>query len=147
MAKLKESDITTALGAHLEPGETLQQWAVGIRQPGLHIIVPLFALAILPGAIAVQMLTKSYIVGLTDKRLIVLQVKSITNATLKGVMEFDRARLADAPGTTRTGGLFTHMRIDWPEQSWRAKFHRAFARGHRERAMQIGAAISGGAAG
>ncbi len=146
MAKLKESDITEALGAHLEAGETLQQWAVGIRQPGLHIIVPLFALAILPGVIAVQMLTKSYIVGLTDRRLIVLQVKSITNATLREVLEFDRAKLAGAPGTSKTGGLFTHMRIDWPEQSWRAKFHRAFAKGHRAQAMQIGAAISGGAA-
>ncbi len=146
MAKLKESEITEALGAHLETGETLQQWAVGVRQPGLHIIVPLFALAILPGVIAVQMLTKSYIVGLTDRRLIVLQVKSITNATLREVLEFDRAKLAEAPGTSKTGGLFTHMRIDWPEQSWRAKFHRAFAKGHRAQAMQIGAAISGGAA-
>lgn len=142
MAKLSDHQITAAFEAHLEPGEHLRQWAVGVRQPGLHVIVPLFALAILPGIIAVQILTKSYLVGLTDRRLIVLEVKSITNAEVKQVLEYDLSRLAGEPGHSKTGALFTHMRIDWPDQPWRAKFHRAFAKGHRAQAMEIGAAIS-----
>ncbi len=141
MAKLTEEKVTAALREHLQPGEELRQWAVGVRQPSIWIIVPLLALAVLPGVIAVQVLTKSYILGLTDRRLIVLEVASITNAKLKAVSEYELASFADAPAATRTGGLFTHIRIDREDQPFRAKFHRAFAKGHRERAMEIARAL------
>ncbi len=142
MPKLSDELIHEAFKPHLQAGEELKHWAFGVKQPSILVILPLFALAILPGIIATQMLTKNYLIGLTDKRLIVLQVKSITNGEVKEMMEYDLADFANAPGSSKTGGLFTHITIENAEKPFKAKFHRAFSKSNRAHAMAIGEAIS-----
>ena len=76
MARFKDPNVpAAAFQPYLEPGEQLKHWAYGVKQPSMLLILPLFLLAILPGAIAVALLTKEYIVGLTDRRFIVLRFK------------------------------------------------------------------------
>ncbi len=112
MAKLTEDLMKETLNAHQQEGETLKHWAFGIKQPSILLMVPLFALAILPGVIATQMLTKNYLIGLTDKRLVVLQIKSIANAELKAVTEYAMDEFKATPGSFKAGKLFTYLTID-----------------------------------
>ena len=139
MAKLTDDLMQETLKAHLQEGETLKHWAFGVKQPSILVILPLFALAILPGVIATQMLTKNYLIGLTNKRLIVLQVKSIANVELKALTEYTMDELK---GSFKAGKLFTHISIDNAEKPFKAKFHRMFSKGNREHAEAIGAAVS-----
>ena len=142
MPKLTEDLMQETLNAHLHEGETLKNWAFGIKQPSIMLMVPLFALAILPGVIATQMLTKNYLIGLTDKRLVVLQIKSIGNVEIKAITEYARAEFESNPGSFKAGKLFTHLKVENAEKPFFAKFHRMFSKGNREHAVAIGEAIS-----
>ncbi|NOR63661.1 MAG: hypothetical protein GQ535_14350 [Rhodobacteraceae bacterium] len=142
MAKLTEELMQETLKQHLQNGEALKHWAFGIKQPSILLMAPLFALAIIPGVIATQMLTKNYLIGLTDKRLIVLQIKSIANVELKALTEYDREEFKSNPGSFKAGKLFTHLKIESAEKPFKAKFHRMFSKGNREHAVAIGEAIS-----
>lgn len=142
MPKLTDELMQETLSAHLQAGETLEHWAFGVKQPSMLIILPLFALAILPGAIATQMLTKNYLIGLTNKRLIVLQIKSVTKTELKALTEYDRAGFKANPASFKAGKLFTHISIEDTEQPFKAKFHRMLSKDNRMHAEAIGAAIS-----
>lgn len=142
MAKLNDEQIQQAFAEHLHAGETLRHWAFGVKQPSILLMIPLYALALLPGVIAVLMLTKNYLIGLTESRLIVLQVKSITNAELKAVTEYDLSDLRNSTVKTSTGALFTHIRIDTPDKPFVAKFHRAFSKTNHPHAVAIADAIS-----
>jgi hypothetical protein len=142
MAKLTDDLMQQTLSAHLQNGETLRHWAFGIKQPSLLLMAPLFALAVLPGVIAMQMLTKNYLIGLTNKRLLVLQVKSIANVELKALSEYPLDSFKANPGSYKAGKLFTHITIADAEKPFKAKFHRMFSKGNREHAVAIGEAIS-----
>ena len=142
MVKLTEDLMQETLAPHLQDGETLTHWAFGIKQPNILLIVPLFALAIVPGVIAMQMLTKNYVIGLTNKRLIVLQVKSIANVELKALSEYPLDSFKATPGSYKAGKLFTHISINDADKPFKAKFHRMFSKGNRAHAEAIGEAIS-----
>lgn len=143
MAKLDDERIQAVFAPHLNPGEELKYWAFGVRQPSLLVIVPLIALAILPGVIAVAMLTRNYLIGLTGERLIVLQIKGIGNGEVKEITEYDLSELTAANASAKTGGLFTHIAITDPDKPFKAKFHRAFSKNNRPHAVAIGEAIAG----
>jgi hypothetical protein len=128
-----------AFQPHLAPGESLKHWAYGVKQPPIWLILILFLLAILPGAIAVALLTKEYVIGLTDRRLIVLLFSG--KLKVKEMMEYQLGSLP--PVKTSTGGLFTHISIQDPARPFVAKFHRLGMKQNREHAMAIAAAISG----
>ena len=85
MAKLTEETIKDTFQPHLQEGEELQQVAFGVKQPNIFLLIALIACAILPGLIAVFLLTKNYVIGLTNKRFIVLKIKSMTNSEVKEV--------------------------------------------------------------
>ena len=70
MAKLTDEKSQEAFAAHLEEGESLQYWACGVKQPNIFLLIVLIALAILPGLIAVFLLTKNYLIGLTENGLL-----------------------------------------------------------------------------
>ena len=142
MAKLNDEQIKQAFAAHLHPGETLKHWAFGVKQPSILLMLPLFALALLPGLIAVFILTKNYLVAVTDGRLVVLRVKGISNAELKEVTEYDLHELRNESVKTSTGPLFTHIKIASDSKPFAAKFHRAFSKDNRAHAMAIAEAIS-----
>jgi hypothetical protein len=142
MARFKDPNVPAAAFApYLEPGEQLRHIAFGVKQPNMVLILPLFALAVLPGAIAVALLTKEYVVGLTDRRLIVLRFKG-KNVAVQEVLDY---RLGGQlpPVTSSTGPIFTHIKIEDQAKPFVAKFHRMGMPGNREGAMAIAAALTG----
>jgi hypothetical protein len=62
--------------------------AFGVKQPNMLLIIMLFCCFILPGAIAVVLLTKNFFVATTDGRFLVLQVKGLTKLETKGVTKY-----------------------------------------------------------
>jgi hypothetical protein len=139
MARFRDESIPVgALEPHLH-GETLKYWAFGVKQPPIWLICILMLLAILPGAIAVALLTKEYLVGLTDTRLVVLHFSG-GKVKVKEVIEYQISELTNV--TTSNGSIFTNIKIDDPEKPFTAKFHRAGAKTNREQSQAIAQAIS-----
>lgn len=144
MAKITRDQLFTPLQPYLQPGETVQAAAVGVKQPNILLIFLLLLLAILPGLIAVFLLTKNYLVALTNRRVIVLRIKGIQNYEVKEMTEYSLDELPALPAKSSTGPLFTHISIKDAARPFVAKFHRAYCPTNREDAMAIGAAISSG---
>jgi hypothetical protein len=142
MARFKDPNVPAAAFApYMEPGEQLRHVAFGVKQPNLLLILPLFALAVLPGAIAVALLTKEYVVGLTDRRLIVLRFKG-KNVGVQEVLDYRlNGQLPQVKAST--GPVFTHIKIEDQAKPFVAKFHRMGMPGNREGAMAIAAALNG----
>ncbi|MCA1621733.1 MAG: hypothetical protein LC795_21165 [Acidobacteria bacterium] len=132
MARFKDAEVTAAIGPHLQPGERLRHWAYGVRQPHLLLIILLTPLA-------TALLTKEYVVALTDRRLLVLRTGR--KLRVEGLTEY---RLDQRPpAKTSTGALFTHIRIEDAAKPFAAKFHRLGMANNREHAMAIAAALGG----
>jgi hypothetical protein len=128
-------------GPHLEPGEQIRNVAFGVKQPHMLLIVGLLLLAVIPGAIAVALMTKEYLVALTDRRIIALRIKG-RKAQVLEVIDYRLASLP--PARTSTGPIFTHIAISDPARPFAAKFHRAGpAPSNRDNAMAIAAALAG----
>lgn len=141
MARFRDPNIpAAAFTPYLEPGEQLKHWAYGIKQPNIFLIIALFALGILPGAIAIAVMTKEYLVGLTDRRFIVLRFKG-GKIEVKEVIHYPLDNLP--PVKASTGGIFTHIKIADPAKPFAAKFHRLGMSGNREHSMAIEAALTG----
>ncbi|HEV2866781.1 MAG TPA: hypothetical protein VGX37_09710 [Allosphingosinicella sp.] len=144
MARFNDpAKVEAAFAPYLEPGEQIRHVAYGVRQPPIALIALLFALAVLPGAIAIAVLTKEYVVALTDRRFIALRFKSKA-IKVQEVQSWPLAALP--PVKASTGGLFTHIAIEDPAQPFRAKFHRLGMPGQREQAQAIEAALGGSSA-
>jgi len=141
MPKLKDEQIKQAFQAYLQPDETLNHWAFGVKQPSIYLIIALVALFVLPGIIAIMFMTKNYLIGLTNKRLIVLEVKSITDSGVKNMVEYDLAELKTMKVEANTGPIFTKIKISDPGKPFEAKFHRAFSKDNRTHAVAISDAI------
>lgn len=142
MARFKDPNVPAAAFApYLEPGEQLRHIAFGVKQPNLLLILPLFFLAILPGAIAVALLTKEYVVGLTDRRFIVLRFKG-SNVNVQEVLDY-RLDGHLPPVKASTGPVFTHIKVEDQAKPFVAKFHRMGMPGNRDGAMAIAAALTG----
>jgi hypothetical protein len=138
MARYKDPIVTEVLSKQLHPGEQLYHWAYGVKQPPIALIALLMLLAILPGAIAVALLTKEYVVGLTSHRLLILRVKGGKVNVLE-ITEYDRRNLP--PAKTSTGSLFTHIALADPAKPFAAKFHRMGMPNNRDHARGIAAAL------
>ena len=140
MAKMTDQKAKELFAPYLN-GEELTHWAYGIKQPNLLLICGLIALGIIPGVIAVFLLSKNYMVGWTGSRFIVLQVNS-KMTDVKQVTEYDAAQLKSMKSSTSTGSLFTHIKIKDDKKPFVAKFHRAFSKMNRPNAMAIGEALT-----
>jgi hypothetical protein len=134
MARFKDPNVpAAAFTPYLEPGEQLRHVAYGVKQPHILLIA-------LSGGIITALLTKEYVLGLTDRRLIGLRFKG----KHVQVQEMTDYRLSSLPPVkTSTGALFTHIKIDDPAKPFVAKFHRLGMSGNRENAMAIAAALTG----
>ena len=144
MHKFKDPNVPAAsFQPYLEPGEQLRHWAYAVKPPSMLLIIPLYALAVLPGAIAVMLLTKEYIVGLTDRRLIVLRFKG-KNIKVQEILEYPLNNLPRVKAST--GALFTHIKIQDQVKPFFGKIHRLGMPGNREHGMAIEAALTGKAA-
>lgn len=147
MAKFSEDQIRDVFAPHLEEGETVQHMAFGVKQPNIFLIILLVALAILPGLIAVALLTRNYLIATTERRFIVLQIKGFSNPEVKEIIDYTFAELGGADVKTSTGGIFTHINVNIEGKRFVAKFHRAYSKFNRPGAMAIAEAISSPAAG
>jgi hypothetical protein len=137
LAKFSEDNLRNAVQPHLQPGEQVQYVAYGVKQPNILLLV------LLLGGLLGALLTKHYVIALTDRRLIVVQVKGgIFSIDLgaKAVTSYAFAELAGVPIKTSTGALFTHIRIDAPTP-FVAKFHRLASKTNREHAVGITQAL------
>lgn len=143
MAKTTREQLSAPFQPHLQPGETVQAAAYGVKQPNMILIVLLIFAAVLPGLIAILLLTKNYLVALTDRRLLVLKVKSPGNLEVKEMIEYSRAELPSLKSKTSTGAIFTHIAIQDEARPFVAKFHRAYCPTNREDAVTIATAIAG----
>ncbi len=129
---------------YLEPGEQIRNVAYGVKQPNMLLIIGLCLLAVLPGLIATFLLTKEYLVALTDRRIIALRFKG-SKVNVQEILEYRLNGLPQAK--TSTGAIFTHIKISDPAKPFVAKFHRMGpAPQNRENAMAIAAALGGKAA-
>jgi len=141
MARFKDPKIPAAAFApYLEEGEQLNHWAYGVKQPNILLMLPLLALGVLPGLIAIQVMTKEYVVGLTDRRFIVLRFKG-SKIAVNEVISYPLNSLP--PIKASTGPVFTHLKINDAAKPFAAKFHRLGMPENREHAMAIEAALSG----
>lgn len=143
MARYSDEKVLDAIKPYLHEGEEVRHYAYGIKQPHFALLVLLIALAILPGLIAVVLLTKEYIVALTDRRFIVLRVKG-GKAVVQEVLEYDRSQMPAVEA--KTGSIFTHIRIKDENRPFVAKFHRMGMKENRRHCMAIEAALGGAAA-
>lgn len=143
MARFKDPNVPAAAFApYLEPGEHLRHIAFGVRQPSLLLMLPLFALAVLPGAIAMALLTKEYVIGLTERRLIVLHFKG-GNVRVQEVLDYRLDNGQRPRVTASTGPVFTYIKIEDAAKPFAAKFHRIGMPGNREGVLAIAAALTG----
>jgi hypothetical protein len=86
-------------------------------------------------------MTKNYFIGLTDRRFLVLRIKSMSNHQVLEVTEYALASLSPSIVQASTGALFTHIRINDPQKPFVAKFHRMGMKTNREHSMAIEAAL------
>jgi hypothetical protein len=136
MAVYKDEQMMSIFGPQLQPGEQLVHWAYGVKQP--HILLIILFIATIGGIIAVTLMTKNYLVGMTNMgRFIVLQMSG------KNVKQSHFYQLGQTTGVkTSTGALFTHIKIEGPTP-FVAKFHRMGMKQNREHSMAMAAALEG----
>ena len=132
MARFKDAEVTAATQPHLQPGEQLRHWAYGVRQPPTLLIFLLTPLG-------TALLTKEYVVALTDRRLLILRTRR--KLRVEEITEYPLDKLP--PAKTSAGALFTHIRIEDAARPFSAKFHRLGMAHNREHATAIAAALGG----
>lgn len=137
MAVRTDEEIKALFSEHLEPGELLLHTAYGVKQPHLLLILGLCLLLLLPGLIAIHFLTKNYFIGLTGRRFIVLQVKGVVSSKITRVIAFNRNDLSSADIKTSENAIFTNIKLIMGEETFIAKFHRAFSKSNRPNASAI----------
>ncbi len=148
MARFKdEAFVAQAFQPHLLPGEQISNIAYGVKQPPIWLIILFMLMAILPGVIAVALLTKEYVVALTNQRFLVLRFSS-SKIKVKEVLEYSPQALGGRVKTSK-GSIFTHIKIDDPTKAFVAKFHRMGMPNNKMHAEAISDALAqaGGAPG
>jgi hypothetical protein len=147
MTKLDPAQMHGILSPSLPEGEAITHAAYGVRQPNMWLMLPAFALAIIPGVILTQILTKHYIIGTSATALVVAQV-SPKWRTLSVAVDAVKSRraipLSDLHGQTaavKMGAIFTKIAFGQGVDGFKAKFHRAFSKENRHEAKAIGEAI------
>lgn len=141
MARFKDPNVVkAAFQPYLEPGEAVRHVAYGVKQPPIGVILPLYLIGILPGVIAVAVMTREYVVALTDRRFIALRFKG-SAIKIEEVLAWPLGALP--PVKASTGGLFTHIAIQDSAKPFAAKFHRLGMPGQREETMAMQTALAG----
>jgi hypothetical protein len=134
MARFKdEAFVLNAFAPHLQPGERILYYAYGVKQPNILLIV------LLLGGILAWLMTKEYMVGMTDRgRFIVLRFSGKLN-----VKEVQDYYIGNVQGVkTKTGPIFTYIDIKDPQKPFSAKFHRLGMKQNREYAMAIAQSLN-----
>ena len=136
MSAYKDQDMHGIFAPHLQPGEGLLNFAYGVKQP--HILLIILFIATIGGVIAVMLMTKHYLVGLTSHgRVVVLEMggKKVKAAHAYQVGQTGAVK-------TSMGALFTHIKFLGPPP-FKAKFHRLGMAKNREHSQAIASALEG----
>ena len=140
MARFKDpSVVTKAFQPHLAEGEQITHYAYGVKQPPIWLIIILMCLAILPGIIAVALLTKEYIVALTGSRFLVIRFSG-GKVNVKEFIEYQLGEIRDVK--TSKGAIFTVIKIKDEVKPFTAKFHRMGMKENREHSQAIADALA-----
>lgn len=140
MARITDDKAKQTLTPHLQSGEELKNWAFGIKQPPILLLI-LFALfGGIPAIIAIAILTKNYLVGLTNRRFIVLRFTGVLK--IKEVSEYTLGQIPAVK--TKTGSLFTKIEIQDPSHPFKAKFHRLGMKENRTHSIAIAQGLEQG---
>ena len=131
LTRYKDPVPQNAFAPHLRVGETLGPWAHGVKSP--HPMVSL-----LLGPIAQVLLTKEYLIGRTDRRVIVLRVKG-KKAKVMEVTEYGLDE--STPVTVEVLKAFDRVTIEDPERPLEATFNPVTAPDNLEHAREIVAAL------
>jgi hypothetical protein len=136
MSAYKDQDMQTIFAPHLQPGEALQHWAYGVKQP--HILLIILFIATIGGVIAIHLMTKHFLVGLTSHgRLLVLEMGG---KKVKATRAYQLGQTGQVK--TSMGALFTHIKLIGPPP-FQAKFHRLGMSQNREHSQAIASALEG----
>ena len=128
----KDEDMPAIFQPYLQPGEQLVNWAYGVKQPHI-LLIALFTLTL---GILTAILTKHYVVGMTNLgRFIVLEM---SGKTVKAVQPYQLGQVSGVK--TSVGALFTHINIAGPVP-FVAKFHRMGMKQNREHSQAMAAAL------
>jgi hypothetical protein len=132
----KDQDMQGIFAPHMQPGEGLMHWAYGVKQP--HIMLIILFIATIGGVIAVMLMTKHYLVGLTSHgRVLVLEMGG---KKVKACRAYQLGQTGAVK--TSTGALFTHINLVGPPP-FKAKFHRLGMAKNREHSQAIASALEG----
>ena len=136
---LTDRNARAVLTARLQPGETLLHHAYGVKQPSRPGIVALYVFCLLvPAALILRRVTKHFLVGLTDRRLIVLPFLDL--AQPEAPLEYLRGAV---PMTAKQGWFWTHLNVVDAQRPFSAKFHRVALPHNREQVRAIAEAFTG----
>lgn len=142
MAKITDERIAAAIQPFLEPGEQIQTNAYGFHQMSMWIMIPLILVALLPAFIAQALLTKYYMVVLTNRRILFFHCDN--KLKVKEIIEYRPGAMP--PVNVSSGMVFAVLKIADTRGAMRIKFHRSGMANNREKAVIIGNAMSGKAA-
>jgi hypothetical protein len=138
VAKITDERIAAAIQPFLEPGEQIQTDAYGFHQMSLWIMIPLILVALLPAFIAQMLLTKYYMVALTNRRILIFHCDN--KLKVKEIIEYRPGAMP--PVNVSSGMIFAVLKIMDPRGGMRIKFHRATLANNREKAAIIGNAMA-----
>ena len=134
--------LVAMLQAHLEPGETLQCHAYGVRPTPFFLVFVLLLLGIIPGVIALAVLAREYFIGLTAEKLIVIQVSGRAKDQVKDVLIYDRQELSGLVETTRNH-MYTLIQIRHPEKPLALRCGRYDMEGNLEASREMAQSLEG----
>lgn len=142
MAKFTDETAKTAFAPYLEPAETVQETAYGVKQPHIMLIILLTLLGVLPGVLFATFAAKHYLVGMTERRFIVLRIGMSSKLKVKDASVYPLNELSGAKVSTSENALFTNIKIIEPDRRFVAKFHRAYSKVNRPNAQAIAQRLS-----
>ena len=136
MARYRSHVPLAAFAPHLETGESLRSWAYGVDEPALAALFPL--LLVIPGLMLWAYLRTEYLVGLTDRRVVVLEVKG-RKAAVQGVRAYDLGGAHEVSIRTDIAAVTLTVRDE--ADPLRLKFRRFDAPGNRAHALAVAEAL------
>jgi hypothetical protein len=146
VAKPSDSDFYQSVQPHLLLGEQVKHFGYGVEQPVLWLTVLLYVVLLgVPGYFVVGLLTRHYVLALTDARLLVVRVKgglfeiSFEPTEVKAYL-FEE--LAALPIEAAVGSKTVRLQIGDPlAKPLIVRFHRAASPGNRTNTVAIATAL------
>jgi hypothetical protein len=143
VAKATTTQIKAAFAPYLPTGEEVTHVAYGVKQPHIVLILLLVSAGVLPGLIAMMIMTRHYLIGQSASGITVLRIESMNDLRVKEAMHFSAADLAAADVKTSSNALFTNISIVDRGRRFVAKFHKMYSADNRPHAEAIAAFAAG----